>query len=90
MAGGRSHLEVEASGGTLQHALDALFAAYPGIRDRVLTEQGDIREHVNVFVGEGEARLTGGLATPLADGVEISILPALSGGGDCNRSNKVK
>ena len=52
----------------------------PAIRDRVLTEQGEIREHVNVFVGNAAARSTGGLATPVADGVEISIIPAISGG----------
>jgi molybdopterin converting factor small subunit len=80
MTGGRSRVDVETSGGTLQDALEALFAAHPGIRDRILTEQGEIREHVNVFVGKSESRLTGGLATPLADGMEISIIPAISGG----------
>jgi molybdopterin converting factor small subunit len=80
MTGGRSHVDVETSGSRLQDALDALFAAYPGIRDRILTERGEIREHVNVFVGKSEARWTGGLATPLADGMDISIIPAISGG----------
>jgi molybdopterin converting factor small subunit len=73
-------VDVETSGGTLRDALEALSAAHPGIRDRILTERGEIREHVNVFVGKSEARWTGGLATPLGDGVEISILPAISGG----------
>jgi molybdopterin converting factor small subunit len=80
MTGGRSRVNVEISGGTLGDALEALFVAHPGIRDRVLTEQGEIRQHVNVFVGNSEARLTGGLTTPLADGMEVSILPAISGG----------
>ena len=80
MAGGRSQVEVETSGGTLQDALETLFAAHPGIRDRVFTERGEIREHVNVWVGKSDARLTGGLATPLADGIEIWIIPAISGG----------
>jgi molybdopterin synthase sulfur carrier subunit len=80
MTGGRSHVDVETSGGTLQDALEALFAAHPGIRDRVLTERGEIREHVNVFVGETLARSAGGLATPVADGAEVSIIPAISGG----------
>jgi molybdopterin converting factor small subunit len=80
MTGGRSHVEVETSGSTLQDALEALFVAHPGIRDRVLTERGEIREHVNVFVGKCEARSTGGLAVALADGMEISIIPAISGG----------
>jgi sulfur-carrier protein len=80
MTGGQSHVDVKTSGGTLQNALEALFAAHPGIRDRVLTERGEIREHVNVFVGKSESRSTGGLATPLVDGIEISIIPAISGG----------
>ena len=58
----------------------ALFAAHPAIRDRVCTEQGEIREHVNVFVGDTVARWADGLATPIANGVEISIIPAISGG----------
>ena len=80
MTGGHSRVDVETLGGTLRDALEALFAAHPAIRDRVFTEQGEIREHVNVFVGNTVARWTGGLATPVADGVEISIIPAISGG----------
>jgi molybdopterin converting factor small subunit len=80
MTGGRGHVDVETCGRTLQDALEALFAAHPAIRDRVLTERGEIREHVNVFVGKSEARSMGGLVTPLADGTEVSILPAISGG----------
>jgi molybdopterin converting factor small subunit len=80
MTAGRSHVDLETSGNTLRDALDALFAAHPGIRDRVLTERGEIRQHVNVFVGKSESRSSGGLATPLADGIEISIIPAISGG----------
>ena len=80
LTGGRSHVNVETSGGTLRDALEALFAAHPGLRDRILTERGETRQHVNVFVGNSDARSTGGLATPLADGMEISIIPAISGG----------
>jgi molybdopterin converting factor small subunit len=80
MTGGRSRVDVDTSGGTLQDALEGLFAAYPGIRDRVLTERREIRQHVNVFIGKTEARTMDGLATPLANGMEISIIPAISGG----------
>jgi molybdopterin converting factor small subunit len=54
---------------------------YPGIRDRISTEQETIREHVNVFVGNEDIRFTGGLATPIRDRAEISIVPSISGGG---------
>jgi molybdopterin converting factor small subunit len=80
LTGGQSHVDIDASGDTLHDALEALFAAYPGIRDRVCTEQGAIRQHVNVFVGNSEARTTGGLASPLANDIEIAIIPAISGG----------
>lgn len=80
LTGGRSDVSVETSGGTLRDALEALFAAHPAIRDRVFTEQGGIREHVNVFVGNTAVRWTDGLATAVADGEEISIIPAISSG----------
>jgi molybdopterin converting factor small subunit len=80
MTGGLGHVDVDTSGGTLLDALEALFAAYPGIRDRILTEQNEIRQHVNIFVGNTEARARAGLATPLGNDTEISIIPAISGG----------
>src|SRR5690349_305872 len=80
LAGGRDRVDVETSGGTLRDALEALFALHPAIRDRILTERGEFREHVNVFVGNREVRSTGGRATPLTEGIEISIIPAISGG----------
>ena len=80
MTGGQSHVDVDTSGDTLRDALEGLFAAYPGVRDRVLTERREIRQHVNVFVGKREARTLDGLATPLANGMEVSIIPAISGG----------
>ena len=79
-AGGRSQVELEVSAATLSDALQALWIACPGIRDRVVTEQGQIREHINVFVGEEDIRYTGGLATPISPGTEISIVPAITGG----------
>jgi molybdopterin synthase sulfur carrier subunit len=65
---------------TLSDALEALWALYPGLRDRMATEQGQIREHINLFVGDDNVRYTGALATPVPDGADISIVPAISGG----------
>ena len=79
-AGGQSQVELEASATTLADALQALWVVCPGIRDRVVTEQGQIREHINVFVGNEDFRYSGGLATPISPGTEISIVPAISGG----------
>ena len=77
---GRRVVEIEQSPATLTDALSALYALYPGVRDRVLTEQGQVREHINLFVGDENIRYTGGLATPLPPNSEISIVPAVSGG----------
>ncbi len=79
-SGGHSQVALPVDEGTLQDALQALWAACPGLRDRVVTEQGQIREHINIFVGKEHMRYTGGLATPIAAGSEISIVPAISGG----------
>jgi molybdopterin converting factor small subunit len=78
--GGRSPVEVETPGTTVREALRALWAIYPGIRDRISTEQEVIREHVNIFVGNENIRHTGGLATTIHDRAEISIVPSISGG----------
>jgi sulfur-carrier protein len=59
---------------------EALWKRCPGMRDRVLTEQAQVREHINVFVGNEDVRYTGGLQTPLLDGAQITIIPAISGG----------
>lgn len=77
---GRATVRIEHFGGTVHYALTALCAQYPGVRDRVLTEQGQGRQHVNIFVGNEDVRYTGGLATKVLDGSEISIVPAVSGG----------
>ncbi|HUI41484.1 MAG TPA: MoaD/ThiS family protein [Terriglobia bacterium] len=79
-AEGHSVVELETAAATLSGALQALWVVCPGMRDRVVTEQGQIREHINVFVGNEDVRYTGGLATPIPPGSEISIVPAISGG----------
>ena len=65
---------------TVAEALDALAERLPAVTDRVLTEQGELRPHVNVFVGEESVRFLDGLETSLADGATITIVPAVSGG----------
>jgi molybdopterin converting factor small subunit len=79
---GLSRVEIERSPSTLAEALSALWTLYPGVRDRITTEQGQVREHINIFIGDENIRYTGGLASPLNSGSEISIVPAVSGGGE--------
>jgi len=78
-AGGRGRVGLDRAA-TVREALEALGALHPGVRDRVLTEQGDVRRHVNVFVGDESIRYTGGLETPLQDGAEVFVIAAVSGG----------
>lgn len=78
--GGQNEVEIEMAPVTLGDALSALWILYPGLRDRVATEQGEIREHINIFVGDDDVRFTGGLTTRISVGSEISIVPAISGG----------
>ncbi len=77
---GRSQVDVETSPLTLRDALEGLWTLYPGIRDRIATEGGQVRDHINVFVGNEDVRYTGGLATAVPAGAEIWIVPAISGG----------
>ena len=78
--GGSSLVELSISKGTLLDVLTALWMVHPGVRDRVINEQGQLRQHINIFVGNENSRYTGGLATPVSDGSQISIVPAVSGG----------
>ena len=79
-AGGTRVVRVDAPVVSVADALRALAEEWPGVVDRVLTEQGQVREHVNVFVGEESIRYCGGLAAPLREGDAIEIIAAVSGG----------
>ena len=87
---GLSRVEIASSPATLRDALENLCAAFPGIRDRIVNEEGQVREHINVFVGNEDVRYTGGLATPVSAGAEILIIPAISGGGGNGRKTGLK
>jgi len=80
LAGHRSEVRIEAAAGPLSHALQQLWTECPGIRDRVLTERGRVRPHVNIFVDGENSRFTGGLDTAVRADSEIYIVPAVSGG----------
>ena len=77
---GQSEVQIQESASTVGESLNLLWKDYPGLRDRIMNEQGQVREHINVFVGEENIRFTGGLASPVAEGSKISVVPAVSGG----------
>lgn len=76
--GGEGEIEIE-SAATVGDALDAVFVKHEGLRERI-TEDGVLRRFVNVYVAGEDIRFTDGLQTAVADGVEVTILPAVAGG----------
>lgn len=77
---GRNQIAIEAAPSSVGEALAELWKLHPGLRDRVVNEQGQLRQHVNVFLDSENIRRKESLATQVADGSELTILPAVSGG----------
>jgi len=72
--------EVDARGATLAEVLDDLDASYPGIRARILDDQGALRRFVNVYVGNDDVRFLDALDTKTPEGTQVSVIPAVAGG----------
>lgn len=72
---------VQAAATTVSGLLDELEGAYTGLRGLVRGERGEVHHHVNVYVNNEAIEALQGLATPLKDGDEVAIIPALAGGG---------
>lgn len=72
--------DVEVGGANVRDLLDALESAHPGIKERICDESGAVRRFVNVFVADEDIRFLEELDTPVKDGDEISIIPAIAGG----------
>ncbi len=73
--------EVEAAGATVMNQIDDLEKRYPGMKERLCDESGKLRRFINVFVNEEDIRFKQGEATALKDGDEVSLIPAVAGGG---------
>ena len=71
---------VEVAAGTNASAILELQAKFPGIKDRLIDETGQVRRFVNVYVNEEDIRFLKNQDTPLKDGDEVSIIPAIAGG----------
>ena len=77
-AGGTAETEVQ--GATVQEALEDLFERFGELRERMYDNDGSLRRFVNVYLSGEDIRFLDGLATPVADGAELTILPAVAGG----------
>jgi len=71
---------VSSGPGTVREVIAGLDADYPGIGGRLLDDAGQLRRFVNVYVGDEDIRLVQGLDTPVSDGGQISVIPAVAGG----------
>jgi molybdopterin converting factor small subunit len=78
LTGGAGEVTVE--GSTVGAALKALDDAHPGFAGRLFDDGGELRRFVNVFLADEDVRFLDGLASPVADGQTISIVPAVAGG----------
>jgi molybdopterin synthase sulfur carrier subunit len=71
---------VEVDGGTIGAIITELQSRYPGIKERLLDDDGAVRRFVNVYVNEEDIRFLQNQETPVKSGDEISIIPAIAGG----------
>jgi sulfur-carrier protein len=77
-AGGETETEVD--GETVQEVLNGLYERFDELRVRISDEDGSLRRFVNVYLAGEDIRFLDGLQTPVADGAELTILPAVAGG----------
>jgi molybdopterin synthase sulfur carrier subunit len=78
LAGDKAELSVDAS--TLRAAVEQLATQNEEFKTRLLDDSGELRRFVNVYVNEEDVRFLQKLDTPLKDGDEVSIVPAIAGG----------
>lgn len=71
---------IEVNAATIGEAIAELQTRFPGIKERLVDDNGEVRRFVNVYVNEEDIRFLKNQQTPLNDGDEISIIPAIAGG----------
>jgi sulfur-carrier protein len=71
---------VAVEGSTVGEVIDALEGAHPGLKDKLCDDSGRVRRFVNIFANDEDIRFLEDLATPVDDGDEVSIVPAIAGG----------
>ena len=71
---------VEIDAGTIREVIERLDERYPGFRSRVCDDSGQLRRFINIYVNGEDVRFLDNLATPIPEGAELSIVPAIAGG----------
>ena len=78
LTGGQAKVQI--TGGNVVELLSSLDRTYPGMKERLVDETGDIKRFINIFINGEEIRTLQGAATPIKDADEVSIIPAMAGG----------
>ena len=76
----KEQAEVDAAGSTIRDVVEDLEKQFPGFKERMCDDAGELRRFVNVYVGEEDIRFLKGLDTEIPEGEQISIIPAVAGG----------
>jgi len=76
----KGNAEVQAKGDTVGDLVEDLERQFPGLRERLLDDKGELRRFINVYVNEEDIRFLQGKTTVLEDGDRVSIVPAIAGG----------
>lgn len=76
----KNQAKVKVSSANIRELIEDLEKRFPGIKDRICDETGKIRRFINIYVNEEDVRFLQQEETPLKDGDEISIIPAIAGG----------
>ena len=71
---------VAATGGSVLDLIEDIDKRFPGIKDRICEQNGQVRRFVNIFVNDEDIRFLQSLQTPIKDSDEVSIIPAIAGG----------
>jgi len=76
----QNQAEVKANGANIRELIEDLEKNFPGIKERICDETGEIRRFINIYVNEEDVRFLQQDGTPLKDGDEVSMIPAIAGG----------
>jgi len=78
LTGGKGEVDLE--GTSIAALINTLDVQFPGMKERLCDEEGAVRRFVNIYINEEDIRFHQGLETPVAEGDEVSIIPAIAGG----------
>jgi molybdopterin synthase sulfur carrier subunit len=76
----KGNADVQAKGDTIEDVIGDLERQFPGLRERLLDESGELRRFINIYVNQEDIRFLENKATVLKDGDEVAIVPAIAGG----------